>query len=53
MRGIARRLDGDARQIETVRQLAGLHQSVDLGDDHKAEMGKDVSHVVAYLSNNL
>ena len=51
MRRIARRLDRDARQIEAVRQLAGLRQGVDLADDHEAEMRKDVSHVVAYLSN--
>ena len=38
MRRIARRLDRDARQIEPGGQLARLRQSVDLADDHKAEM---------------
>ncbi len=34
-----------------VGQFAGLHQGLDLADHHEAEMGKDVFHVVAYLSN--
>jgi hypothetical protein len=51
MRRIARRLNRDTRQIKAIGQLASFHQSVDLADDHKVEMGKNVSHVVAYLSN--
>ncbi len=48
--GIARRLDGDAREIETGGKLAGGDQRRHLGNDALAEMREQIHHGLAYLS---
>jgi hypothetical protein len=50
MRRIARRLDRDAAEFEALGQHPLARERTELGNDDRAEMGEEISHVVAYLS---
>jgi hypothetical protein len=47
MRGIARRLDRNALELESGWQVARAHQVFELGHDHFAEMREQIHQVVA------